>query len=67
MTKRLKDCLNRARRQAKAEFDAEIVTFMTENPDEPHRVVAVFFGVHRNYVGKLSRSILGPRKRGRKP
>ena len=58
--------LNRAKKRAQAEFDAKIVRFMTENPEEPHRKVAQWFGVHRNYVGRLSRNILGPRKRGRK-
>lgn len=67
MTKTLKDSLHRARRQAQAEFDAELVMFMTDHPDEPYRVAAGLFGVHRNYVGKLGRSVLGPRKRGRKP
>lgn len=63
---KLKDTLNRAKKQAQAAFDAKIVQFMTENPEKPHRMVADWFGVHRNYVGKLSRSVLGPRKRGRK-
>lgn len=63
---KLKDTLNRAKKQAQAAFDAKIVQFMTENPQTPHRMVADWFGVHRNYVGKLSRSVLGPRKRGRK-
>ena len=63
---KLKDTLNRAKKQAQVEFDAKIVKFMTEHPQEPHRIVAQWFGVHRNYVGKLSRNILGPRKRGRK-
>lgn len=63
---KLKDALNRAKEQAQAEFDTKIVRFMTENPERPHRMVADWFGVHRNYVGKLSRSVIGPRKRGRK-
>jgi hypothetical protein len=67
MAERLKDSLNRARKVAKAEFDNKVVSFMMENPKKPHQIVAQLFGVHRNYVGKLSREILGPRKRGRKP
>lgn len=63
---KLKDTLSQATKQAKAEFDAKMVQFMTENPAKPHRMVADWFGVHRNYVGKLSRNALGPRKRGRK-
>ncbi len=63
---KLKYALSQATKQAQAEFDAKIVTFMTENPAKPHRIVADWFGVHRNYVGRLSRNILGPRKRGRK-
>lgn len=67
MTKTLKDSLSRARKQAQSEFHAGVVEFMAENPDEPYRVVAGLFGVHRNYIGKLGRSVFGPRKRGRKP
>jgi len=63
---KLKDTLSRTTKQAQAEFDAKIVQFMTENPAKPHRMVADWFGVHRNYVGKLSRNVFGPRKRGRK-
>lgn len=63
---KLKDTLNRAKKQAQAEFDAKIVKFMTENPAKPHRMVADWFGVHRNYAAKLSRNFIGPRKRGRK-
>lgn len=65
-SRKLKDTLSRATKQAQAEFDAKVVKFMTENPAKPHRMVAEWFGIHRNYVGKLSRNILGPRKRGRK-
>ena len=63
---KLKDTLSQATKQAQTEFDTKIVRFMTENPQTPHRVVADWFGVHRNYVGKLSRNNIGPRKRGRK-
>ena len=49
---KLKDTLSQATKQAKAEFDAKIVKFMTENPEKPHRMVADWFGVHRNYVGQ---------------
>jgi hypothetical protein len=63
---KLKDSVSQATKQAKAEFDTRIVTFMAENPEKPHRMVADWFGVHRNYVGKLSRNNIGPRKRGRK-
>jgi hypothetical protein len=66
MMQKLKDTLSRARKQAQVEFDAKVVKFMTEHPQEPYRMVAQRFGVHRNYVGKLSRKALGPRKRGRK-
>ena len=67
MKRTLKDSLHWARRQAKAKFDAEILKFMTDHPDESYRALAAWFGVHRNYVGKIGRRILGPRKRGRKP
>jgi hypothetical protein len=63
---KLKDTLSQVTKQAQAEFDGNIVRFMTDNPEKPHRMVANWFGVHRNYVGKLSRRVLGPRKRGRK-
>ncbi len=63
---KLKDTLSQATKQAKAEFDTKIVKFMTENPEKPHRMVAEWFGAHRNYVGRVSRNALGPRKRGRK-
>jgi hypothetical protein len=66
MAETLKNSLNRAKKQAQVEFDAKVVKFMTEHPEEPYRMVAQRFGVHRNYVGKLSRKALGPRKRGRK-
>jgi len=65
-SRKLKDTLSQATKQAQAEFDAKIVKFMSENPEKPHRAVADIFGVHRNYAAKLSRNFLGPRKRGRK-
>jgi hypothetical protein len=63
---KLKYTLSQATKQAQAEFDAKIVKFMIRSPEEPHREVADLFGTHRNYVARLRRNILGPRKRGRK-